>query len=146
MKSKFHSLFCAFSFITVAGTGIVSADVITWNNAGGGEWDVPTNWSPQQVPGANDRVVVDGTASFTIQMAGSQSVSELVMDNPNATLRMVANSTVGHGMLTVANPFENHGTIELTSVDGEAWGAFLTVTTGTLLNAADGVLRVLQGT
>lgn len=39
--------------------GEASADDIYWNEATGGAFDLSANWSPQQVPGANDTAVFD---------------------------------------------------------------------------------------
>jgi hypothetical protein len=49
---------------------------------------------------------------------------------------------LSHGTLTVAEGFENRGTIELTR-EGGSWSAALSVTSGTLIN--EGTIRVLEG-
>lgn len=123
----------------------VSAITITWTNTAGGDWGGATNWSPQQVPAASDVAVINGTAAFTITATGSRFVSGVVLDNPNATLRLLGQGGSGTATFTVANGFENHGTIELTTQSGASWAATLSVNSGTLTNAATGVIRTLPG-
>src|SRR5690606_36508946 len=66
--------------------------------------------------------------------------------NPaGAVLRIQPNGESGATSLTIANGFTNHGFIELTSAVG-AYNAGLVVSAGSLVNAADGVIRSLPGT
>jgi hypothetical protein len=70
----------------------------------------------------------------------------------NGALTTMAGSSIrvqhanqnGDGTLTVANGFTNHGTIQLTG-DVDSGPAELAVTSGTLVNAADGVIETLAG-
>ncbi len=63
-----------------------------------------------------------------------------------STLRVQANNALGPTTLTVANGFTNNGLIELTSINGPAQPATLSVTSGTLTNAATRTIDVLAGT
>ncbi|HRN52393.1 MAG TPA: hypothetical protein PK788_02795, partial [Gemmatimonadaceae bacterium] len=66
--------------------------------------------------------------------------------NPTgAVLRIQPNGESGATSLTIANGFTNHGFIELTSAVG-AYNAGPVVSAGSLVNAADGVIRSLPGT
>src|SRR5205823_4898816 len=59
---------------------------------------------------------------------------------PASTLRVEGNSSTDNGLLTVAQGFSNQGTIELTGSTGRA--SQLTVSSGTLTNAAGATIRV----
>ena len=122
-----------------------SAITITWTNTAGGDWAAATNWSPNQVPVAADVAVINGSATYAIVVTGNRSVSGLVMDNPNATLRLLGQGGSGVSTLTVANGFENHGTIELTNQNSTSWAATLNVTAGALTNMASGTIRTFVG-
>lgn len=122
------------------GTPQVCAGTVTWVG-GSGAWEVPMNWSPQVVPGSGDAAVVNGNDTVTISVTGGQSVDTLVLDNPNATLRIHGGRFSPGVQFTVANGFENRGIIELDN-DGSANGIILTVGSGTLTNALGGIIRV----
>ena len=121
-----------------------SAATITWTG-GNGSWSDSTRWSPQAVPGVGDTAVIGGADVVVIRVDGTPSVSTLVLENPNATLRLAGSGQTGQAVLTVANGFVNEGIIELGSEVGP-YHAQLTVTSGTLTNAVGGVLRAVEGT
>ena len=47
-------------------SGAFSIGLVSWINAAGGSWTVPTNWSTGQVPGAGDEVVIDLDGTYTV--------------------------------------------------------------------------------
>src|SRR5437899_1377385 len=47
-------------------TRISCAAVITWTNTAGGNWNVPANWNPNQVPGSNDTANVTVAGTYAI--------------------------------------------------------------------------------
>jgi len=61
-----------------------------------------------------------------------------------SVLRVQPTGSTGSSVLTVASGFTNDGTIELTAVDG-AYAATLVVSSGTLVNAASGVITTVVG-
>ncbi len=91
--------------------------------------------STVKVPLVNQgMLVVQGTSALT----GSLTTAV------GSTLRVLASGTAT-AALTVANGFTNNGAIELTSVDVSR-AATLTVSSGTLTNAAGASLSALAGT
>src|SRR5947209_51382 len=50
--AKFRAHFAVISMLAVLGliTAPTHATTILWNNAGEGNWNLATNWNPQQVP------------------------------------------------------------------------------------------------
>jgi hypothetical protein len=147
---KSHSLFhplWPFQLLAIAVLSLTAdAATITWNGGSGGQWDDPMNWQPQQVPGAGDTAIIEGTSALVVRIDGYRSVGTLLLTNPNATLRVVGNSGLGsHTELTVANGLENRGIVELTSEGDSERFATLNVTSGSITNVAGGVIRVLEG-
>jgi RHS repeat-associated protein len=72
-----------------------------------------------------------------------QGVSAVTGDFSNeaaSVLRVDGNTSVGFAGLTMAQGFSNHGTVELTGAGGHS--SQLTVSSGTLTNAAGGTVRV----
>jgi uncharacterized repeat protein (TIGR03803 family) len=51
----------------------LTPSLISWNNAAGGDWDTPTNWSPQQVPAAADDAVINISTSAPITHANANA-------------------------------------------------------------------------
>jgi len=144
-----HSRFSASRLVSLLAASLMSlvsqAATITWNGGSGGRWNDNMNWSPQQVPDANDTAVIGGTEETVVLVTGFQSVGRLVLDNPNATLRVVGRTFDGHTELTVADGFENRGTLEIAS-EGSANQITLSVRNGTLTNAVGGIIRIPTGT
>jgi hypothetical protein len=86
----------------------------------------------------NAPIVVSGDMRIT----GSVSVSSALSVAQGKTLRLATDQTGSQAFLTVANGFENQGTIELrTGLDGSQ--VRLTVTTGSLTNAVGGIIRAI---
>ena len=46
---------------------------VTWTNANGGDWDTPSNWSNDQVPGPNDNVTISLSSAETITHSSSNN-------------------------------------------------------------------------
>ena len=75
-----------------------------------------------------------GTANFT----HTCSINNAVTTQPNSTIHM--NCTTTYNTLTIANGFTNHGLIYFTNGGITSTGA-IDVTSGTLVNAADGTIE-----
>jgi len=101
-------------------------------------------------PAAGEFVINNWTINAPVVVTGDLVIEGVVSLNGSLvvstgkTLRITGTLHGVHGDLRVANGFENHGTIELTSTN-VSYAAFLTVTTGSLTNAPGGVIRALEG-
>jgi hypothetical protein len=51
--------------------------VIVWTNLSGGDWNTPTNWSPNQVPGPIDDVYITNNGSYEVSVSSNSSVGNL---------------------------------------------------------------------
>ncbi|MEI6078985.1 MAG: hypothetical protein WCS94_25655, partial [Verrucomicrobiota bacterium] len=47
---------------------LAHATTITWINPLGGNWSVASNWSPSQVPGADDTAVINIDGNYTVAL------------------------------------------------------------------------------
>ncbi|MEF8797616.1 MAG: hypothetical protein V5A48_14265, partial [Salinivenus sp.] len=110
---------------------------ITWTGEGDGtSWSDAANWSPQQVPGSGDDVVIDLSTDddYTVQVATSRTVARLRLDIRQATLELGADLTVNGpythnwGQLTGSGDLVVEG--ELTWDNDTMQGTGLTVANG----------------
>ena len=53
--------------ISFSPAAIVSGD-IHWINSSGGNWSNPLNWNPTVVPTASDRVYIDASGTYTVNI------------------------------------------------------------------------------
>src|SRR5438105_4035860 len=67
--------------IGVLAIGVLSASAatITWTNIAGGNWSSPANWSPNQVPGASDNVLITAAGTYTVVMDVGTTVASLTV-------------------------------------------------------------------
>jgi hypothetical protein len=114
-----------------------AADIF-WNNSAGGDWNVAANWSPNQVPGANDTAIINLPGSYVVSLGGNFSIGSVVNGSAQAspTLRLYNTTLEVGGVIT------NWGTIELTSSNAPA-STVLNMGGRPLVN--QGTLAVLEG-
>ena len=108
----------AFLFVGMALLAIGNPSLgttITWTNTSGGNWSVPNNWSPNQVPTNTDNVLVTKPGTYTVTFDFSL----------NYTPTNVANLTLGAGggaagvqTLVMANNTFNVGSLWLVTSGG----------------------------
>ncbi len=96
----------------------------------------------------NTAVINAGTlavgAVATPPISSSSTITGAFTSVAGSLVRVTA-TTSASSRLTVATGFTNHGTIELTKVGDNIGAAFLTVTTGALINAPDGTISTVVG-
>jgi hypothetical protein len=122
---------------------------ISWNNAGGGNWDSTTDWLPEQIPGPTNTAVVSLAGNYQITLNVAASVESLTFSAssgsqtfsiPSATLTLASNSSfnsfcqlaLGTGTIMV-----NGGTTTLGG-DGTSSNGTLTVAKGATVNLTGG--------
>ena len=106
--------------------GASRAADISWNKAGGGNWNVATNWSTGTVPGPADNVSITYPGTYTVTLNANASVASLTVGgdvgkqtlaiasgsytltlngpgliNGNGVLNLSAGTITGNGDLTV---------------------------------------------
>jgi len=134
------------------------AATITWTNAASGNWNIPANWNPNQVPGASDTAVITNV-SVTVTLnisptvggiilgadAGCGGGTTLLMNGQTLTLNgpMVVGScghfTLNSGTLTGTNNATLSGVINWPG--GNGYYAHLA---GTLTLATNGTLNIIS--
>jgi hypothetical protein len=60
---------------------------IQWQNPAGGSWGDPKNWSPSQLPGIDDRVLITLTGTYTVSVSALDQIhlGELIVGAPSGT-------------------------------------------------------------
>ena len=115
------------------------ATVKSWNNASGGTWFSPGNWTPAGVPGSGDSVNITHTGIYTVTidshrvtaarlvLGGTSGIQALQIIAPADSLILTGSSLIGsHGRLNVGqkvlmltgwpDTLANSGTISVDSV------------------------------
>ncbi len=69
------------------------ADLLTWTNTSNGNWNVPLNWSPHQVPSTNDIAVITNAGTYTVTLNVNPTLAGLVIGGDNGTQTL---ATAGH--------------------------------------------------
>jgi fibronectin-binding autotransporter adhesin len=103
-------------------------------NASGtsGDWTDTSIWSPAQVPGAADDVVIANTGTTDIEIAQAESVAAktVTLDNPAATLTIDGTLSVGADLTLSAGNVVDNGTLADATVVAD--GGSFSFGTGTL--------------
>lgn len=69
-----------------------------WNNAAGGNWTGPGNWTPIGPPGSLDTATIDTAGTYTVTLNATQSITTATLNRSTATLSHTAGSFfVGSG-------------------------------------------------
>ena len=101
-----HAMAIALSLVFLVTT--TTAELITWSNASGGNWNVAANWNPTNVPDAVGEWAQIGVAgTYTVTLNMSPSFDWLDITNTAATLNLDSNTLT---LLDVAG-LTNSGTI-----------------------------------
>jgi hypothetical protein len=74
---KIHALLLVL--FCLIGGNIAESATFTWANTNGGDWNVVTNWSPNQVPVNGDDVVITNSGSYAITNASSVTLDNLTL-------------------------------------------------------------------
>jgi RHS repeat-associated protein len=112
----------------------IAPATITWNNAAGGDWDTPGNWSSGTVPANGDDVVINA-----LNAGASVTHSQNVTDTVNS-LTASAPLVLSAGTLSVTGSFSDSSTVTLTG--GTLANA--QVQSGTTLQAGNYAANTLQ--
>ncbi len=107
-----------------------------WTNTTGGKWSTGSNWTPNQVPGANDVAVVTNAGTYAVVIDTSPSIAGLVVGGESGQQTVSLSNNV---RLTVngTSRIEPHGRLNLTG--GDVRGSHV-VEVGGVLTWASGAL------
>jgi hypothetical protein len=62
------------------------AQPYVWNNAAGGPWQTPGNWTPNGIPSGSDTATIGISTSSSVTMTGATAIGTLTINNAGATL------------------------------------------------------------
>ncbi len=119
----------------------VSADAIGWANPSGGDWTTATDWSSYyNPPAATDDVAITLSGSYAVTLDAAETVNNIVIDSPGATLVVDANLTAtGDFSLDAGTIVFEHGTISAADININGG-----VVTGTTDLVASGTISISE--
>src|SRR5262245_33300007 len=141
MLVRIPPLWVGVAALTLAGVTVATAADVVWINSAGGRWADGANWNMGEAPMSTDRAILPALAApYTVVVGGQRTVSQLSIENSDATLAITGDSVSGNANLTVSSGVINSGRIELTSTAVRS--AALTVSSGSLRNELGGEIRL----
>jgi hypothetical protein len=80
MNLRFSSAirYILFLFLLAGPVG-ARAETITWTNIAGGNWNVASNWSPNQAPTTNDIAVITNAGTYTVTLNLNATIAGLTL-------------------------------------------------------------------
>jgi hypothetical protein len=144
-RQGFQVQFFAMKTVLIALVGVVFslnafADTMNWSNAGGGDWNDPANWSPNQVPEAGDIANITANGSYTVMMDTDVTLAELNVGGPSGQQTVsVVNSVLNTTIVVVSGS----GTVNLAGSSDLSGGA--TVEVGGELNFTGSKIKRIYG-
>ncbi len=61
---------------------------ITWTNPNGGSWNVATNWTPAQIPSANDHAFITLPGTYAVSVNAATTIDRLTLGAATGTQRL----------------------------------------------------------
>ncbi len=106
---------------------------VTWINPAGGDWDTPSNWSSDAVPGPSDVVVIDlGGVTVTHSSSASDAVNSLTipvsgvtLNLSNGSLALSADSDIAGSLTMSGGTLSTTGTLTVTGTMDWTGGTIL---------------------
>ena len=86
---------------------------ISWSNPAGGNWSVPSNWSPARVPGKADTVFITLPGTYTVTLDVNDTIAFLTLGGATGTQTLTATNRT-FGIDTAASILAN-GVVNLTT-------------------------------
>src|SRR5262245_50116729 len=119
---------------------LATAAAVRWNNAAGGNWNVPANWSPAAVPTATDTAVIDLAGTYTVTMNVNVSISAVRISGAASGVQTLTGTT---RTVTLANASSigAQGVLSLTSSTVNGAGAL--TNDGSFTQASTSVAQAL---
>jgi hypothetical protein len=65
--------------LLAAFSNAVGAATVNWTNTAGGNWSVAANWSPNQIPGPSDDVVITTGGSYAVLLDTGPTINSLTL-------------------------------------------------------------------
>ncbi len=100
----------------IIGSGIAKSATITWGNTNGGDWNIATNWSPNQVPADGDDVIITNSGTYTVTNAPSVTLDSLILGGTNG----IQTLTIASLTLTNASMINSNGVLNWNGGDLES--------------------------
>ena len=87
-----------------SGASLSGTFPIYWTNTSGGNWSVPANWSPNQVPGPVDDAVITANGTYLVTLDASPNIHSLTLGGASGQQRLTsANNSLTLAAASVVN-------------------------------------------
>jgi hypothetical protein len=107
LRGAARSVFAASVVAGLWGAGRADGEVVRWVQAQGGAWDDGAFWDAHHPPASTDDAAFGPAATYTVTLAATTTVTDLVVDHGSPTIDGVGNRlnigalTTGTGDLTI---------------------------------------------
>jgi hypothetical protein len=113
-------------------TFVLAADY-NWTNAGGGNWNLVSNWSGGVVPLASDDATLGTLVNpYTVSLTDTHSINNLTVNYSGVTLNHTGTLTVGGAFNLTAGTYNLNGTLVNNGTMTSAAGTSVTWSGGTI--------------
>ena len=116
-----------------------TAATLTWNNVSGGAWNEAANWTPNQIPGPLDAVVIDHAGNYTIALNATATVASLAIGGAGSNPSLL----VGGGIFGVSGAASLHSGATLKLSSGGLRGSWI-IDEGALLELSGDPQKALR--
>lgn len=97
------------------------ADLISWTNTAGGNWNVPANWNPNRVPSTNDTAVITSAGTYTVTLNTDPVIAGLVVGGITGTQTLATSGNTltlnGEGTVNANGGLNLSGTTPLSGTN-----------------------------
>lgn len=109
MKSSTPAIATTFLLLLPASAAFAQKGENSWLNSSGGDFDLPSNWSQNVVPGSFEAAVFDLGATLEYEVFGTEvNVGELIFGRDDVTLRLPGpGARLDAGTLTIGSRSTN---------------------------------------
>lgn len=144
----------ALGCLSLAPLRHAAAEVITWTNAGSGNWNIATHWSPNQVPSTNDLVVITNAGTYTVTLNVAPTIAGLIVGGEAGTqtvatagrvLTLNGNGLVGTNGRLLLSGGAISGTSQLHLTGSMAWQYGAIDTNASLVVASVATVTIASG-
>ncbi|MBL8024923.1 MAG: hypothetical protein JNL74_00850, partial [Fibrobacteres bacterium] len=148
MTRKYSKLVSLIFLFVVFLSANLLGGVVTWDGSTNSDWDTPTNWTGNAVPGASDTVVFDGSVSSANCQTNIAQITVAkieILANYTGTISHVGHTKMNIGVGGTTDAFVMSGGTFVGSIEGDSIifkGAF--IHNGGTFTSTNGTLTVLS--
>jgi hypothetical protein len=81
-----------FILFSLIGCGVGKSTTLSWANTNGGDWNIATNWTPNQVPVSGDNVIITNSGTYTVTNYSSATLGSFILGGTNGIQTVILSS------------------------------------------------------